>query len=152
MIKDCNKKKSENMIQISTDKTRLDIDLIHGFLSKESYWAKDRDTEIVKRSIENSLCFGLFIEDKQIGFARVVTDYAVFAWILDVFILKEYRSRGYGKMLMSAIMTHDKLQKLQRWGLGTDDAHGLYEQFGFKLLRKPQNMMEITSVKIETDE
>ena len=131
------------MIQISTDKTKLDIDLIHEYLSKESYWAKGRDIEIVKRSIDNSLCFGLYYKDKQIGFVRVVTDFAVFAWIMDVFILKDYRGKGFGKKLMSAIMTHDKLQNLQRWGLGTDDAHGLYEQFGFKPLSKPQNMMEI---------
>jgi len=131
------------MIQISTDKTRLDIDLIHEYLSKESYWAIGRDIEMVRRSIDNSLCFGLYLEDQQIGFARVVTDYAVFAWIMDVFVLKDYRGNGYSKKLMNAIMTHEKLQNLQRWGLGTDDAHGLYEQFGFKPLSKPQNMMEI---------
>ncbi|UOB17557.1 GNAT family N-acetyltransferase [Abyssalbus ytuae] len=131
------------MIQISTDKKKLDIDLIHKYLSKESYWAKGRDIEIVKRSIDNSLCFGLYISNKQIGFARVVSDYSVFAWIMDVFILKNYRGKGYGKKLMKVIMTHKKLQNLQRWGLGTDDAHGLYEQFGFKLLSKPENMMEI---------
>ncbi len=131
------------MIQTSTDKTRLDIDLIHDYLSKESYWAIGRDIEIVKRSIENSLCFGLYMGDKQIGFARVVTDYAVFAWIMDVFILKDYRGNGFGKQLMNAIMTHEKLQNLQRWGLGTEDAHGLYKQFGFSPLSKPQNMMEI---------
>ncbi|MDX8340824.1 GNAT family N-acetyltransferase [Draconibacterium sp. IB214405] len=131
------------MLQVSTDKTKLDIKLIHDYLSKESYWAVGRNIEVVQRSIENSLCFGLYIDNKQIGFARVVTDYAVFAWIMDVFILKDYQGNGYGKKLMHAIMTHEKLQNLQRWGLGTDDAHGLYEQFGFKPLEKPQNMMEI---------
>jgi GNAT superfamily N-acetyltransferase len=139
------------MIQISTDKTRLDIDLIHDYLSKESYWAKGRDIEIVKRSIDNSLCFGLYIDNKQIGFARVVTDYAIFGWIMDVFILSDYRGKGYGKKLIYAIMTHEKLQNLQRWGLGTDDAHGLYQQFGFTPLSKPQNMMEIKR-KIERNE
>jgi GNAT superfamily N-acetyltransferase len=133
----------EEMIQISTDKNRLNIVLIHEYLSTESYWAQNRDIEIVKRSIDNSLCFGVYEDDKQIGFARVVTDYAVFAWIMDVFILKNYKGKGYGKMLMRAIMSHDKLQNLQRWGLATDDAHGLYEQFGFKPLSKPLNMMEI---------
>ena len=137
------------MIQISTDKKRLDIEVIHEFLSKDSYWAKGRDIEIVKRSIENSLCFGVYNDDKQIGFARVVTDYAVFAWILDVFILVDYRGKGYGKMLMNAIMTHNKLQNLQRWGLGTEDAHGLYEQFGFRPLRKPGNIMEISKRKTD---
>lgn len=135
------------MIQISTDKKRLDINLIYEYLSKESYWGKGRDIGTVKRSIENSLCYGVYNDDIQIGFARVVTDYAVFAWILDVFILEDYRGKGYGKKIMRAIMTHDKLQNLQRWGLGTDDAHGLYEQFGFKPLRKPQNMMEIATSK-----
>ncbi len=140
------------MSQISTNKTRLDINLIHNYLSNESYWAKGRDIDIVKRSIDNSLCFGVFNDNGQIGFARVVTDYAVFAWIMDVFILKDYRGNGYGKKLMSAIMTHENLQNLQRWGLGTDDAHGLYKQFGFKPLRKPQNMMEISKVKIDRNE
>ena len=135
------------MIQISTDKKRLDMDLIYKFLSEESYWAKNRDIETIKRSVENSLCFGVYDGNRQIGFARVVSDFAVFAWILDVFILKEYRGKGYGKTLMNAIMNHEKLQNLQRWGLGTDDAHGLYEQFGFTPLKKPQNMMEITRKK-----
>lgn len=123
--------------------------MIYQYLSKESYWAKGRDIDIVKRSIENSLCFGVYNNGKQIGFARVITDYSVFAWLLDVFILEKYRDKGYSKELMSAIMAHDKLQNLQRWGLGTDDAHGLYVQFGFKSLRKPQNIMEISKVKID---
>lgn len=130
-------------LQISTDKKRLNINLIYNYLSKESYWAIGRDIETVKRSIENSLCFGLYLDNTQVGFARVVTDYAVFAWIMDVFILKDYKGNGYGKKLMEAIMIHDKLQNLQRWGLGTDDAHGLYKQFGFTTLSKPQNIMEI---------
>ena len=137
------------MIQISTDKKKLDIDLIHEYLSNESYWAKGRDIEIIKRSIDNSLCFGVYNNDRQIGFARVVSDFAVFAWIMDVFILKEHRGNGYSKLLMKSIMAHDKLQNLQRWGLGTDDAHGLYKQFGFQPLSKPQNMMEITRKKKE---
>ncbi len=83
------------------------------------------------------------MKNKQVGFARVITDYAVFAWILDVFILKEYREKGYGKQLIQTIMTNDQLQNLRRWGLGTDDAHGLYHQYGFKPLSKPQNMLEI---------
>ena len=139
------------MIQISTDKSRLNIDLIHNYLSNESYWAKGRSIEKVKLSIENSICFGVYLDEAQIGFARVVTDYAVFAWILDVFILKDFQGRGYGKKLMNTIMTQNNLQNLLRWGLGTDDAHGLYEQYGFKPLRKPQNMMEIVAVKPDTD-
>jgi GNAT superfamily N-acetyltransferase len=137
------------MIEISTDKNKLDIKLIHEYLSKESYWTKGRDIEVIKRSIDNSLCFGVYNDQKQIGFARVITDYAVFAWLLDVFILDNFQNKGLGKNLMSVIMSHEKLQNLQRWGLGTDDAHELYKQFGFKSLRKPQNMMEISKVKID---
>lgn len=131
------------MIEISTDKQKLDIQIIHNYLSKESYWAKGRSMETVQRSIDNSLCFGVYTENKQVGFARVVTDYAVFAWLLDVFILPEYQGKGYGKKLMQTIMTHEKLQGLRRWGLGTDDAHELYKQFGFTPLNKPENVMEI---------
>lgn len=131
------------MIEISTDKEKLDIQVIHNYLSNESYWAKGRAMETVQRSIENSLCFGVYSENKQVGFARVITDYAVFAWLLDVFILPEYQGKGYGKKLMQAITTHNDLQGIRRWGLGTDDAHGLYKQFGFAPLQKPENMMEI---------
>ncbi len=130
---------------ISTDKSKLDIPLIYQYLSCESYWAKGRSLKTVETSIENSLCFGVYTDDTQIGFARVVTDYAVIAWVMDVFILNEYRGNGLGVMLMSTIMNHEKLQKLQRWGLGTEDAHGLYEKFGFKTIQKPANWMEITS-------
>jgi len=128
--------------EISTDKTKLDLQVIHQYLSTESYWAQGRTMETIIKSIENSLCFGVYLDEKQIGFARVVTDYAVFAWVMDVFILSDYRGRGYGKKLMQAIINHDELQNLKRWGLGTDDAHGLYEQFGFTPLSKPGNMME----------
>ena len=131
------------MIEISTNKQKLDIQLIHNYLSNESYWAKGRSLETVQRSIENSLCFGVYTENSQVGFARVITDYVVFAWLLDVFILPEYQGKGYGKKLMQAIITHPDLQGLRRWGLGTDDAHGLYKQFGFTSLQKPENMMEI---------
>ena len=129
--------------QISNDKSKLDIHSIHNYLSNESYWAKGRTIETVTKSIENSLCFGVYVDEKQIGFARIVTDYAVFAYIMGVFILNDYRGNGYGKMLMNSITIHEKLQNLQRWGLGTDDAHGLYEQFGLKQLSKPHNMMDI---------
>lgn len=131
------------MIEISTDKKKLDIKGIHNYLSNESYWAKGRTLETVQRSIENSLCFGVYSENRQVGFARVITDYAVFAWLLDVFILPEYQGKGYGKKLVEAIMSYNNLQGLRRWGLGTEDAHGLYKQFGFAPLQKPDNMMEI---------
>jgi GNAT superfamily N-acetyltransferase len=130
---------------VSTDKSKLDLELIHRFLNKDSYWARGRSKEVVRKSIENSLCFGVFNEKDQVGFARVVTDYAVFAWILDLFILNAFRKKGLGKLLVESIMNHTELQKLQRWGLTTEDAHGLYEQYGFKIISKPNLFMEIVS-------
>jgi len=127
---------------ISTDKSKLDIELIHSFLVNQSYWAKNRSLETVNKSIENSLCFGLYLEDKQIGFGRVATDFAVFAWILDVFIVKDYRGKGLSKKLMESILKYDGLQNIQRWGLATKDAHGLYEQFGFHKCLTPEIFME----------
>ena len=128
---------------ISTDKSKLDVEMIQDFLTNRSYWAKGRPVETIRKSIEHSLCFGLYNrEGKQLGFGRVVTDFAVFAWILDVFILEEYRGKGLGKMLMEYIMVHPELQGLKRLGLGTHDAHGLYEKFGFKPLEKPETWME----------
>lgn len=141
-------KASKTLFRITTDKSCLNIDIIHEYLSNRSYWAKGRSRDIVKRSIENSLCFAVCHEDNQVGFARVVTDYAVFAWILDVFILEEYRGNGLGKMLMGNIMEHEQLRTIRRWGLGTDDAHGLYAKFGFTALSKPENMMEKISQRM----
>lgn len=133
----------ENTFYISTDKTRLDVTLIHDYLSNRSYWAKERSRETVERSIANSLCFGVFNNsDEQVGFARVVTDYAIFAWLMDVFILETYQGHGLGKLLMKEIMAHPELQTLTRWGLGTKDAHTLYEKFGFTALAYPERMME----------
>ena len=116
---------------IGTDKSKLDLDVIHKFLS-HSYWAAGIPRETVARSIDNSLCFGVYDHANQIGFARVVSDFATFAYIADVFILEPYRDRGLGKDLMASIMTHPKLQGLRRWSLGTRDAQGLYAQFGFQ--------------------
>ena len=130
---------------VSTDKSRLNLELIHRFLSVDSYWAKGRSLETIRKSIDNSLCFGVYKEDQQVGFARVVSDYAVFAWILDVFILDDFRKMGLGKLLMDSIKGHSDLQKLQRWGLTTDDAHGLYSQYGFQPAQKPAMYMEIVS-------
>lgn len=117
---------------ISTDKKKLDIDVIQSFLNDDSYWAQDRKREIIVKSIENSICFGAYLGERQVGFARVVTDYAVFAWVLDVFVLKEEQGQGIGKQLMQSITTHRELIKVKHWGLATDDAHGLYEKYGFK--------------------
>jgi GNAT superfamily N-acetyltransferase len=127
---------------ITTDRTRLDLPLIHRFLSSESYWAVGRAVEIVARSIENSLPFGIYRADQQIGFARVVTDYATFAWIADVFIIKEERGKGLSKWLMEAILAHPDLQGFRRWVLATKDAQGLYRQFGFAELNRPERWME----------
>lgn len=127
---------------ISTDPTRLDIGLIHDYLSSSSYWATGRPLELVRRSIENSLSFGLYHAARQAGFARVVTDYATFAWLADVFVLPEFQGQGLGKWLMSEIVEHPQLQGLRRWVLTTKDAHGLYAQFGFTPLQMTERFME----------
>ena len=114
---------------ISDDPSRLDIDVIHGFLAR-SYWALDVPRETVERSIEHSLNFGLYRGEDQIGYARVVTDYARFAYLADVFVLEEHRGRGLGIWLVELVVAHPRLQGLQRWMLGTRDAHSLYEKVG----------------------
>jgi N-acetylglutamate synthase-like GNAT family acetyltransferase len=131
---------------ISTDKAKLDLNIIEDFLTNQSYWAKGRSRKTIIKAIQNSLCFGVFTRaGEQVGFARVVSDHAVFAWIMDVFILEGYRKNGLGKLLMEEIMNHAELQGLQRWGLATRDAHGLYEKSGFRKLEKPDHMMEKTT-------
>lgn len=127
---------------LSTDPERLDIDLIHNFLA-ESYWARGIPREIVARSIENSLCFGVYSEDKQVAFARVISDFATYAYIGDVFVLESYRGAGLGKWMMESIMHHPRLQGLRRWSLVTNDAHDLYAKFGFTPPRRPEIYMEI---------
>ena len=145
MKRHCKHEFMNNKFYISTDKDKLDVKLILDFLNNDSYWAKGRSIETIQKSIENSLCFGIYKDSQQIGFARVVTDYSVFAWILDVFILKEFREQGLGVKLMESIMNHEELQNLQRWGLATDDAHGLYEKFGFELIKRPEIFIEFVS-------
>jgi N-acetylglutamate synthase-like GNAT family acetyltransferase len=131
-----------NAARISTDIEEMNVDWVHQVLSTQSYWAKGIPKAIVQRSMQNSLCFGVFIADRQIGFARVITDKASFANLVDVFILPEQRGHGYSKQLMSFIMAHPDLQGLRRFSLATTDAHGLYAQFGFTPLAKPENLME----------
>jgi len=126
---------------ISTDKARLDLGVIHGFLNT-SYWAAGRSIQTIQRSIENSLPFGVYKGDQQIGFARVITDYATFAWIADVFILEAFQGQGLGNWLMEVIITHPELQQFRRWVLATKDAHELYRKFGFSELRLPERWME----------
>jgi N-acetylglutamate synthase-like GNAT family acetyltransferase len=116
---------------ISTDISKLNVDMIYNFLSKESYWAKGIPRTVVEKSITNSLCFGVYCDEDQVGFARLVTDKATFAYLGDVFILPGYRGKGLSKFLMQTIHAHPELQNLRRWWLGTKDAHGLYEQFGW---------------------
>lgn len=129
---------------ISTDKNKLDLRVIHDFLSNRSYWAKCRSFDTVKRSVENSLCFGVYDDDDQlVGFARVVSDFAVFAYIMDVFILEEHRNRGLGKKLMDYIMKYPDFQGLQRIMLATSDAHSLYMKYGFKMTESADKLMEV---------
>ena len=128
---------------ISTDKNRLDVSYIHQYLSEESYWAKNIPIEIVHKAIEGSLSIGLYYYDKQVGFARVITDYATFGYLADVFIDKDHRGKGLSKELMRFIMNYEALKGLRRFMLATKDAHGLYTQFGFKPLKEPNRFMEI---------
>ena len=130
---------------ISTDRSRLNLEFIHGFLSTQAYWAIGRSFEVVQQAIENSLNFGVFDQSRQIGFARVVTDFATFAWLADVFIIDEYRGHGLGVWLIEVITSHPQLQGFRRWILATRDAHELYRRFGFTELANPQRYMEKTS-------
>jgi GNAT superfamily N-acetyltransferase len=133
-----------NNLEISTDKDRLDVAMIHAFLSERSYWAKGRSLEAVKLTIANSLCFGIYNQEgKQLGFARVATDYAIFGWLMDVFILEEYRGQGLGKQLIENVTSHPVIKNLRRIGLATSDAHDLYRQFGFSSVSAPEKMMEL---------
>ena len=133
-----------NDVEISTDKAWLDVPMIHRFLSQEAYWCKNIPLETVQRSIDGSLCFGVYLDNQQVGFARVITDYATFAYLADAFILPEQRGKGLSKQLVAYIMAYPSLQGLRRWMLITLDAHGLYEQFGFRpTTENPQNTMFI---------
>jgi len=126
---------------ITTDKNSLDVEFIHNFLANESYWARGRSLELVQRSIDNSVNFGVFDGHKQIGFARVVTDLATFAYLGDVFIIEEYRGRKLAVWLIEVITSHPKLQGFRRWILSTRDAHELYRRFGFTELDDPTKWM-----------
>jgi len=133
---------NDSNFQISTDRSRLDVAMIYRFLSEQSTWAIGISRDVVERSIENSLCFGGFVDGRQVAFARVITDYATFANMVDVFVLPEYRGRGYSKWLVQAIIDHPSLQRLRRFTLATSDAHGLYTRFGFTAPAKPETLME----------
>ncbi len=127
---------------ISTDPARLDVPRIHAYLSGSSYWAAGRPLDVVRRSIDHSLPFGVYRGAAQIGFARLVTDYATFAWLADVFVLPEFQGQGIGKWLIEVIVGHPRVQGLRRWVLATKDAHGLYAQYGFTPLHAPERWMD----------
>jgi GNAT superfamily N-acetyltransferase len=132
---------TRDIFTVTCDPAKLDHAMIAGFLAS-TYWAKGIPAAVVEKSLKHSLCFALLEADRQIGFARAISDYATFAYLADVFVLPEYRGRGLAKWLMECIVSHPELQGLRRWTLATRDAHGLYEQFGFTPLSKPEIFME----------
>jgi GNAT superfamily N-acetyltransferase len=139
---------SRSEILLSTDKSKLELITIHDFL-KTSYWAKDISISIVEKSIKNSLCFGLYENSKQIGFAKVISDYATSALLRDVFILESYRGQGLGKWMIEQILECPELQDVPKWLLGTKDAHELYRRYGFKNLTAPETLMIRSHPKAE---
>lgn len=133
---------NDSSFQVTTDQSQLDVPMIYRFLSEQSTWAVGISRPVVERSLESSLCFGGFLDGRQIAFARVVTDYATFAHLMDVFVLPEYRGNGYGKQMIGVVLRHPSLQKLRRFTLNTTDSHGLYERFEFTALQRPETFME----------
>lgn len=133
----------QSQYTISTDKALLNVSMIHAYLSEESYWAKNIPLAVVQKSIDNAVCFGVYNDHEQVGFARVITDKATFAYLADVFITEGHRGLGLSKLLMQHIMSHEDLQGLRRWMLGTRDAHKLYEQFGWTALSMPERFMQL---------
>ncbi|WP_394748753.1 GNAT family N-acetyltransferase [Spongiimicrobium salis] len=128
--------------QISTDKTQLDINLIADYLLNEAYWSKGRSLELVEKSIEHSLCFGVYTQEgQQLAFARIVTDYVVFAWIMDVFVIDKFKGKGVGKLLIDYMMRYPDLKNVKGMGLRTEDAQGFYEKFGFGTILEPETWM-----------
>jgi GNAT superfamily N-acetyltransferase len=141
---------TRNNYLISTNPSKLQIEVIHKYLSKHSYWAENIPLEIVERSIKNSIAFGVYQQTEndlnQVGFCRVTSDLSTFAYLADVFILEEFRGQGLSKFLVETVLKHPDLQGLRRWTLATRDAHGLYAQYGFEPLDKPDNFMQIKAV------
>jgi N-acetylglutamate synthase-like GNAT family acetyltransferase len=128
---------------VSTDPSRLDVDMVHRFLSEESYWAKGRAREVTDRAIANSFPFGVYLGDEQVAFARAVTDTITFAWLADVFVLPAHRGNGVGKLLVETVIGDPRFAGMKRWFLGTADAHDLYRQFGFSEIVNPGRLMAI---------
>lgn len=133
----------KDQFSISTDKSKLDVDSVHDFLSTKAYWCLNIPKEKVQVAIENSLCFGVYEEEKQVGFARIITDFSTIAYLGDVYVLEEYRGKGLSKWLMETIMNHEDLQGLRRWILLTGDAHELYRQYGWTNIADPTKWMEL---------
>ena len=129
--------------QVTTDNRRLDLNVVHDFLTHQSDWARGIPRSVLEKSVLNSLCFGLFHGNRQVGFARVISDLATVAYVGDVFVIPEYRGRGLAKWLMECIVRHPDLQNLRRWILVTGDAHGLYRKYGFTALLRPDSYMEL---------
>jgi GNAT superfamily N-acetyltransferase len=135
------------LFEVSTDRARLDVPMIHAFLANESYWVPGISRAEVERCIEHSLCFGIYLTERQVAFGRVVTDFVRFGHVLDVFVLEEFRGRGIGKLLMSRMLSHPDLSTVVRFTLGTADAHGLYAQLGFTSPSNPERQMELIRPK-----
>jgi GNAT superfamily N-acetyltransferase len=138
---------SMGSFMVSTDKSRLDLKAIHGFL-KDTYWAKDISFEAVRKSIRESLCFGVYKEDELVGFARVITDHVAFAYLVDLFILETHRGRGLAKWLLECILSNPELRDVRMWLLATRDAHALYKKFGFKPLTHPERFMRLSKTDV----
>ena len=131
-----------NDYTVSTNRSRLNLSFVHSYLSRTSYWAQGRSWDVVRKSIENSLCFGLYLSQAQIGFARVVTDYATFAWLCDVFVIEAHQGQGLGKWLIESVVAHPALKSLDIFILATTDAHELYRRYGnFSELQQPRKWM-----------
>ena len=128
------------MIEVSDDPSKLDVPLIHDYLCNRSYWGRGRTLKQVKESIDNSICFGAYADSQFAGFTRVVTDKVAFAYVLDLFVLEEFREQGISRKLVEAMLEHPELQTVN-WLLGTNDAHGLYEKYGFKVVNDPHRLM-----------
>jgi len=139
---------NDSSFQVSTDRTTLDVPMIYRFLSEQSTWAVGISRTVVERSIENSLCFGGYLDGRQVAFARVITDYATEAQLVDVFVVPEYRGRGYAKQLIRIVLEHPSLQRLRRFTLNTGDAHSLFARFGFAPPQRPDSVMERFSPNI----
>jgi GNAT superfamily N-acetyltransferase len=135
--------KTRGAYLLSTDKGKLNVEVIHHFLSEEAYWSRHIPLDVVVRAIKGAMCFGIYHDGAQVGFARVITDNATFGYLADVFVVPEHRGRGLSKWMMECIMSHPDLQGLRRFMLATLDAHTLYTQFGFEPLDKPERIMQI---------